>query len=139
LLNRTGFTLIELMIVVIIVGLLAAIAVPKFGTARERAYIASMKSDLRNFVNAEEAYFADSVKYTTAVSCVTPVPAGSVSFCTSTGNTLGTVTTGAGTQAGWTVSITSANTATSCAIYTGSVAPAAPATAASPEGAAVCQ
>src|SRR6266571_4932716 len=122
--NRTGFTLIELLIVVIIVGLLAAIAIPKFGASREKAYIASMKSDLRNFVNAEEAYFADSVKYTTAVSCVTPVPAGSVWFCTTAGNTFGTVTTGAGTQAGWTVRITNANTATSCAIYTGSVAPA---------------
>lgn len=137
--NRTGFTLIELMIVVIIVGLLAAIAIPKFATSREKAHIASMKSDLKNFVNAEEAYFADSVKYTAAVSCADPAPAGSVSFCASRGNTLGTVTTGAGTQAGWTVGITSANTTTRCSIYTGLMTPAAPATAASPEGAPVCQ
>jgi prepilin-type N-terminal cleavage/methylation domain-containing protein len=137
--NRGGFTLIELLIVVVIIGILAAIAIPKFANTKEKAYIASMKSDLRNFVTAEEAYFADSIKYTTAVSCANPAPAGSVSFCTTKGNTLGAVTTGVGTQAGWTVNVTNANTSKSCAIYTGAVTPAAPATAASREGAPVCQ
>ena len=137
--NRKGFTLIELLIVVVIIGILAAIAIPKFANTKEKAYIASMKSDLRNFVTAEEAYFADSLKYTTTVSCVNPAPAGSVSFCTTVGNTLGAVTTGTGTQAGWTVGVTNANTSKSCAIYTGGVTPTAPASAASPEGAPVCQ
>ena len=62
--RRTGFTLIELLVVVVIIGILAAIAIPKFGSTKEKAYIASMKTDLRNLVTAEEAYFADSVKYT---------------------------------------------------------------------------
>src|SRR5437899_11519654 len=62
--NRKGFTLIELLIVVVIIGILAAIAIPKFANTKEKAYIASMKSDLRNLITAEEAYFADSVKYT---------------------------------------------------------------------------
>ncbi|MGH7676193.1 MAG: type IV pilin protein [Gemmatimonadales bacterium] len=61
--NRKGFTLIELLIVVVIIGILAAIALPKFANTKEKAYLASMKSDLRNMVTAEEAYFADSVKY----------------------------------------------------------------------------
>src|SRR5439155_564687 len=61
--NRKGFTLIELLIVVVIIGILAAIAIPKFANTKAKAYIASMKSDLRNLVTAEEAYFADSVKY----------------------------------------------------------------------------
>ena len=80
--NRKGFTLIELLIVVVIIGILAAIAIPKFANTKEKAYIASMKSDMRNLVTAEEAYFADSIKYTTSVSCTNPAPAGSVSFCT---------------------------------------------------------
>src|ERR1041384_363724 len=63
--NRKGFTLIELLIVVVIIGILAAIAIPKFANTKEKAYLASMKSDLRNLITAEEAYFADSVKYTT--------------------------------------------------------------------------
>src|SRR3977135_2971617 len=62
--NRKGFTLIELLIVVVIIGILAAIAIPKFANTKEKRYLASMKSDLRNLITAEEAYFADSVKYT---------------------------------------------------------------------------
>jgi len=41
---------------------LAAIAIPKFAETKRKPYLASMKSDLRNLVTAEEAYFADSVK-----------------------------------------------------------------------------
>ena len=62
--ERKGFTLIELLIVVVIIGILAAIAIPKFANTKEKAYIAAMKSDLRNLVTAEEAFFSDSVKYT---------------------------------------------------------------------------
>jgi prepilin-type N-terminal cleavage/methylation domain-containing protein len=137
--NRKGFTLIELLIVVVIIGILAAIAIPKFANTKEKAYIASMKSDLRNLVTAEEAYFADSIKYQTTTSCANPAPAGSVSFCPTTGNTLGAITTGTGTQAGWTGSITNLNTSKSCAIYVGAVTPTAPATAASSEGAPTCK
>ena len=63
--NRKGFTLIELLIVVVIIGILAAIAIPKFSNTKEKAYLAAMKSDLRNLVTAQEAYFADNTTYTT--------------------------------------------------------------------------
>ena len=62
---RKGFTLIELLIVVVIIGILAAIAIPKFANTKSKAYIAAMKSDLRNLVTAEESYFSDSAKYAT--------------------------------------------------------------------------
>jgi prepilin-type N-terminal cleavage/methylation domain-containing protein len=65
---RKGFTLIELLIVVVIIGILAAIAIPKFANTKSKAYITAMKSDLRNLVTAEEAYFADSSKYTGTVT-----------------------------------------------------------------------
>jgi prepilin-type N-terminal cleavage/methylation domain-containing protein len=65
--NAKGFTLIELLIVVVIIGILAAIAIPKFASTKEKAYIAAMKSDLKNFVTAEEAYFADNNTYGTYV------------------------------------------------------------------------
>ncbi len=65
---RKGFTLIELLIVVVIIGILAAIAIPKFANTKQKAYITAMKSDLRNLVTAEEAYFADSSQYTATVA-----------------------------------------------------------------------
>ena len=57
--NKRGFTLIELLVVVVIIGILAAIAIPKFSATKDKAKMASVKSDLRNTMTAEEAYFAD--------------------------------------------------------------------------------
>src|SRR5690606_38222671 len=59
-----GFTLIELLIVVVIIGILAAIAIPKFASTKEKAYIASMKADLRNIATVQEGHFADNMEYT---------------------------------------------------------------------------
>src|SRR2546427_1527239 len=117
--NRKGFTLIELLIVVVIIGILAAIAIPKFANTKAKAYIASMKSVLRTLVPAEEAYFADSVKYTATTACTTPPTAGAVNFCVTTGNNLGVVGLAAG-SGGWAVTITNNNLTTplvTCAIF----------------------
>src|SRR3981189_3416657 len=62
---RSAFTLIELLIVVVIIGILAAIAIPKFQNTKGKANAAALRSDLRNLVVAEEAFFYDSVKYST--------------------------------------------------------------------------
>src|SRR5689334_22261880 len=69
--SRKGFTLIELLIVVVIIGILAAIAIPKFANTKSKAYVTAMKSDLRNLVTAEEAFFSDSTYYTTATNLIT--------------------------------------------------------------------
>jgi type IV pilus assembly protein PilA len=58
--SNKGFTLIELLIVVVIIGILAAIAIPKFAATKDRAYVATMESDLRNLATYEEQYAADS-------------------------------------------------------------------------------
>ena len=60
---EAGFTLIELLIVVLIIGIVASIAVPKFSNGRERAYLATMKGDLRNLAVSQEAYFYDNALY----------------------------------------------------------------------------
>jgi type II secretion system protein G len=57
--RTAGFTLIELLIVVVIIGLLASIAIPKFSSTKDKARMASVKSDLRNIMTAEEAYLTD--------------------------------------------------------------------------------
>jgi type IV pilus assembly protein PilA len=62
--NRKGFTLIELMVVIVIVGILTTVGVPKYTNSKAKAYATAMKSDLRNLLNAQENFFADSSHYT---------------------------------------------------------------------------
>jgi len=62
--NQKGFTLIELMIVVAIIGILAAIAIPQFASYRMKAQDSAAKSALKNLATAQENYYATENTYT---------------------------------------------------------------------------
>jgi type IV pilus assembly protein PilA len=111
-LDRKGFTLIELLIVVVIIGILAAIAIPKFSNTREKAYIASMKSDLRNLATAQESYFADNVA-TGYTNSLTALGAGQ-----SQGVTIA-IANQSGT--GWTATAAHTASTKTCSIYFGTI------------------
>jgi prepilin-type N-terminal cleavage/methylation domain-containing protein len=66
--NRKGFSLIELIIVVVIIGILVVIATPKFSNTKEKALVAAMKSDLRNMAATEEGYYTNNQIYTTVLA-----------------------------------------------------------------------
>ncbi|MBP7766414.1 MAG: prepilin-type N-terminal cleavage/methylation domain-containing protein [Syntrophaceae bacterium] len=57
--GQKGFTLIELMIVIAIIGILAAIAIPQFVSYRQKGYNTQAKGELKSFYTACQAYFAD--------------------------------------------------------------------------------
>lgn len=58
--NRvSGFTLIEVLAVMLIIGILAAIAIPRFNSVREEAYVSTMKSDLAQVRFAQEVYYVE--------------------------------------------------------------------------------
>ncbi len=57
--NKKGFTLIELMIVIAIIGILAAIAIPNFIAYRDKAYCGQAEHDAQNTLAALSSYYAD--------------------------------------------------------------------------------
>jgi len=58
--NRTAFTLIEVLVVLVVLGILAGIAIARYLDTKEAAYVASMKADLRNLAVYEQNYLMDS-------------------------------------------------------------------------------
>lgn len=80
--NDEGFTLIEMLIVVIVLGILASIAVFGVSTFKQDATVAACKADLKTVQTASDAYFAKNDAYATAIGA--------------TGSTTATELTGSG-------------------------------------------
>jgi prepilin-type N-terminal cleavage/methylation domain-containing protein len=71
--NATAFSLVELLVVLVITGLLAVIAIPQFISYQSRAVDSQMKGDLKNAAQAMESYFAENKVYPTSVAAIVAV------------------------------------------------------------------
>ena len=103
--SRRGFTFIELLTVITIIGILASIGIPKYRGTKERALVASMISDLRNLVSAQEGFFSLNDDYAGGV-WANPERAGRggrgrLSFVPSPGNRISLARRTAGGTVGW--------------------------------------
>ena len=58
--NRKGFTLIEVVVVAVVIGVLAAVAVPRLTASKDKAYVAAMTADLHTIAIYEEQFAADN-------------------------------------------------------------------------------
>lgn len=121
-----GFTLIELLLVVVIMGILMAVLIPRWANSRERAFLASMKSDLRNLATAEEAYFYDYATYAGSLGDL-------VSYSPSAGITVAINEAKVG---GWSATASRPGIAKQCFLFVGNVSPPG---GAATEGQVTCQ
>lgn len=121
-----GFTLVELLIVVVIIGILVAIAIPKFSETKGKAYASSLKSDLKNLATQQELYYYQTRQYASTLAAA--------NMTSSVGVVL-SITEASAT--GWSATTThpSADPLV-CAVFYGTAAPVAPATN---QGAIKCQ
>ena len=102
--TKKGFTLIELLIVVAIIAILAAIAIPQFAKYRIRGYNSAADSDLRNMKIAIEAFATDNTAYASTYGCTSP--SGGLTTAACTGGKPSTTVALVGGPVSYTVTVT---------------------------------
>jgi len=104
--------------VIVIIGILVTVLIPRWAAARDKASVAAMTSDLRNLATAEEAYFDDYSAYA-------PSPAQLSMYAPSSGTTVQILEA---TGGGWSASASSTWTLRQCYVFYGNAVPVGPAT-----------
>ena len=119
--NRKGFTLIEVVIASVVIGILAAVAVPRLAASKDKAYIAAMKADLHTIAIFEEQYAADNhgQYFSGTATSDTPLngftPSKDVTMTLTAFNILGSQ------LANWTATVKHAQTSESCELRAGEI------------------
>jgi prepilin-type N-terminal cleavage/methylation domain-containing protein len=119
-LNRKGMTIIELLLVMMIIGLLAMIAMPRLKHMKDRALIANMKHDLRTFAMHQESNYYDRASYTDDVAAL------AAAGYSSSANV--TVSVNEATILGWSATAEHAESLVECYLFVGDASPIGAAT-----------
>jgi len=130
--SSPGFTLLELIIVTVMMGILAAIAFPIYRGFREDAATATLQEELRLISTAEEMYFVEFDRYTDDPSRLDYRLRDDVQLEL---QTAGGASGGGDPGTGWAGRITDPDFGVRCAVFHGAAAPYAPATV---EGQVAC-
>ncbi len=108
---KKGFTLIEVLVVMVVLAILSGIAIARYLDTKEAAYVASMKADLRNFALYEQNYLIESQgSYFSGNGAAQ-------GFVPTTGVTI-TATANAGPPPSWSATATHNKTTKTCSITT---------------------
>lgn len=116
--TRRGFSLLELLAVMTLIAILAAIVIPRFAQARAEAVNAMLQADLRYLATVQEAYWDEHRVYAGDTAEMDFEPSEGVAITVVTAD-----------RDGWGATATHPHTPESCAFYAGSAVPAPPATA----------
>ena len=117
--RRRGFSLIEIFFVLLVLGALTLIAIPKIRGIKRKAYIAMLTTDLRNLQNTQELYWHDADTYTTDLDVLKFNSSAEVHV---------EVSVSAASRTGWSAVVRHIPSSIHCALFTGDAAPQPPAT-----------
>ncbi len=126
--KRTGFTLIEVMIVTVIIGVLALITIPRVGKAKERAIVASMMAELRTLQLSQEAFYTKDLEFAVSIAELTEFEQSADIVLTFQTNN----------RVGWTAQTAHVGTAIRCAVFVGRLQAVTPLPPATDEAIVVC-
>jgi len=115
--TRRGFTFIEILVVMIVIGILASLAYLRIQQSKDKAVVASMTSDLRAVAEEQEAYYFQNRIYSAILDSLNPRP--------SPGDS---ITIHEATASGWSGSVLNPKTPKRCYIMVGAAAPVGSAT-----------
>jgi prepilin-type N-terminal cleavage/methylation domain-containing protein len=115
--KRSGFTIIEMLAVMVVIGVLATIAYARLQTSKDKAVVASMISDLHAVAQEQEAFYFQNRTYSTTLATLNSNPSQGNVPVVATGN-----------SAGWSGSISNPKVSKQCYIFVGAAAPIGSAT-----------